>query len=174
MAARKEVTITFLSFLVLILLGLGLGFFYRLPGLESRPMHTDEAILGMNLAYYWQTGRFQYDPKDFHGPALHQSAIAWGKLTGWGDPSTWTEADLRFVAVLCGLGVMLLRLPLRRCPGPSRHRPRPHDDRRLPHDGLLQPLLHHGDAALSSSSPSASVASGATPKGTCLGSSSAA
>jgi predicted membrane-bound mannosyltransferase len=70
-------------------------------------MHTDEAILGTKLADYWQSGHFQYDPKDFHGPALHQSAIAWGKLTGWGDPSTWTEADLRFVAVLCGLGVML-------------------------------------------------------------------
>lgn len=109
MAARsKEVSISVLSFLILVLLGLGLGFFYRLsPSLDRRPMHTDEAILGMKLADYWETGHFSYDPKDYHGPALHQVAIAWGKITAWGDPSTWTESDLRFVAVLCGLGVML-------------------------------------------------------------------
>lgn len=109
MAARsKEVTISILSFLILALLGLGLGFFYRLsPSLDRRPMHTDEAILGMKLADYWETGHFTYDPKDYHGPALHQVAIAWGKIAAWGDPATWTESDLRFVAVLCGLGVML-------------------------------------------------------------------
>lgn len=110
MAARssKEVTISILSFLILILLGLGLGFFYRFsPPLDRRPMHTDEAILGMKLADYWETGRFTYDPKDYHGPALHQVAIAWGKVTAWGDPATWTESDLRFVVVLCSLGVML-------------------------------------------------------------------
>lgn len=107
MAARKEVTISLISFLVLAILGLWLGLFYRLPALDQRPMHTDEAILGMKLADYWQEGRFEYDPKDYHGPALHQTAMAWGWLSGWGEPSTWTDADLRMVAVLCGIGVML-------------------------------------------------------------------
>lgn len=108
MAVRKEVTISLFSFLILVLLGLGLGFFYRLPGLERRPMHADEAILGVKLADYWQSGHFNYDPKDFHGPGLHQTTIAWGRLTGWEtDPAAWTEQDLRFVVVLTGLGVML-------------------------------------------------------------------
>ncbi len=49
MAARKEVSITRISFLFLVLLALGLGAFYRFPGLDRRPMHTDEAILGMKL-----------------------------------------------------------------------------------------------------------------------------
>lgn len=108
MAVRKEVTISLFSFLILVLLGLGLGFFYRLPGLERRPMHADEAILGVKLAEYWQSGHFQYDSKDYHGPGLHQTSKAWGLLTGWdSDPAAWTERDLRFVVVLTGLGVML-------------------------------------------------------------------
>lgn len=108
MAVRKEVTISLFSFLILVLLGLGLGFFYRLPGLERRPMHADEAILGVKLAEYWQSGHFQYDSKDYHGPGLHQTSKAWGLLTGWdSDPAAWTEGDLRFVVVLTGLGVML-------------------------------------------------------------------
>lgn len=108
MAVRKEVTISLFSFLILVLLGLGLGFFYRLPGLERRPMHADEAILGVKLAECWQSGHFQYDSKDYHGPGLHQTSKAWGLLTGWeSDPSAWMEDDLRFVVVLTGLGVML-------------------------------------------------------------------
>lgn len=108
MAVRKEITISLFSFLILVLLGLGLGFFYRLPGLERRPMHADEAILGVKLAEYWQSGHFQYDSKDYHGPGLHQTSKAWGLLTGWdSDPAAWTEGDLRFVVVLTGLGVML-------------------------------------------------------------------
>ena len=108
MAVRKEVTISLFSFLILVLLGLGLGFFYRLPGLERRPMHADEAILGVKLAEYWQSGHFQYDSKDYHGPGLHQTSKVWGLLTGWDpDPAAWKEGDLRFVVVLTGLGVML-------------------------------------------------------------------
>jgi uncharacterized protein (TIGR03663 family) len=107
MATRKEVSISTLSFLVLAMVGLGLGLFYRLPNLEWRPLHTDEAILGVKLADYWQSGQFHYDPKDYHGPGLHQTSMLWGKLTGWGEPSTWSESDLRGVAVLCGIGVML-------------------------------------------------------------------
>lgn len=110
MAPRKEVSLSLLSFLVLVLLALGLGASYRLPQLGMRPMHTDEAILGIKLGEFWNTGHFQYDPKDFHGPALHQVSILWGSLAGWGDPSTWTEADLRLVVALCGLGVMLTTL----------------------------------------------------------------
>lgn len=109
MAARsKEVSISVLSFIILVLLGLGLGLFYRLPGLERRPVHTDEAILGLKLADYWESGHFTYDPRDYHGPALHQVAMAWGRMTGWAEPASWTESDLRLVTVLAGLGVLLV------------------------------------------------------------------
>lgn len=110
MAPRKEVSLSLLSFFILVALALGLAYSYRLPGLELRPMHTDEAILGMKLGEFWKTGHFHYDPTDFHGPALHQISILWGKLAGWGDPFTWTEANLRLIAVLCGFGVLLSTL----------------------------------------------------------------
>jgi len=110
MAVRKEVPLSLRSFLILVVLAIGLGSFYRFPGLERRPMHTDEAILGMKLGEFWQSGHFQYDPKDYHGPALHQVSWMWGHLAGWGDPQSWTEADLRLVAVLCGMGVLLVTL----------------------------------------------------------------
>lgn len=110
MAPRKEVTLSLLTFLVLVTLAVALAAWYRFPSLELRPMHTDEAILGIKLGEFWNTGHFQYDPKDFHGPALHQTSILWGSLAGWGAPDTWTEANLRMVAALCGLGVMLTML----------------------------------------------------------------
>lgn len=106
MAPRKEVTLSILSFLFLIVLAIGLASTYRFYSLEARPMHTDEAILGLKLGEFWNTGHFQYDPKDFHGPALHQVSFLWGKIAGWGTPETWTEADLRMVSVLCSFGVL--------------------------------------------------------------------
>lgn len=110
MAARKEVTLSLLSVFVLVVLAVALGSYYRMPGLGNRPMHTDEANLGVKLGDFWESGRFTYDPKDFHGPALHQTSLLWAKMDGWGAPDTWTEADLRFVAALCGLGVLLSTL----------------------------------------------------------------
>lgn len=107
MAPRKEVTLSLLSFILLVALALGLAYFYRAYSLGFRPMHTDEAILGIKLGEFWNSGHFQYDPKDFHGPALHQVSILWGKLAGWASPDTWTEANLRMVAALCGLGVLM-------------------------------------------------------------------
>lgn len=108
MSARKAAQLSLPAFLLLVLGALVLGVFYRLPHLDRRPMHTDEAVLGMKLAEYWETGHFQYDTKDYHGPALHQVSKLWGMMTGWGEPSTWTESDLRLVAALCGVALMLL------------------------------------------------------------------
>lgn len=109
MAPRKEVTISLLSFLFLVILAIGLGSFYRLPSLDTRPMHTDEAILGVKLADYAQSGHFQYDPTDYHGPALHQVSLLWSKIDGWStDPSQWTESDLRRVSVICGVLLLLV------------------------------------------------------------------
>ena len=110
MNPRKETRLSITTFLVLVLGALVLGGFYRLPHLDRRPMHTDEAVLGMKLADYWQSGHFDYDPKDYHGPGLHQVSKLWGMAAGWGDSATWTESDLRVVAALCGMALLLLTL----------------------------------------------------------------
>lgn len=106
-----------LGLTIFALVSLFLGAYYRFPTLGERPMHTDEAILAMKSAEFQSTGHFKYDPKDFHGPGLHYITRIWSKLAGWGDSSTWTEAQLRTVPVVCGLLLLLTTLLLRNAIG---------------------------------------------------------
>lgn len=106
-----------LGLTIFALVSLFLGAYYRFPTLGERPMHTDEAILAMKSAEFQATGHFKYDPKDFHGPGLHYITRIWSKLAGWGDSSTWTEAQLRTVPVVCGLLLLLTTLLLRNAIG---------------------------------------------------------
>jgi len=102
-----------LGLTIFTIVSLAIGAYYRLPARGERPMHTDEAILAMKFADFQSSGHFQYDPKDFHGPGLHFITNTWSKLAGWGDSSTWTEAQLRTVTVMCGLLLLLSTLLLR-------------------------------------------------------------
>jgi uncharacterized protein (TIGR03663 family) len=102
---------------IFALVSLFLGAYYRFPTLGERPMHTDEAILAMKSAEFQATGHFKYDPKDFHGPGLHDITRIWSGLAGWGDSYTWTEAQLRTVPVVCGLLLLLTTLLLRNALG---------------------------------------------------------
>ncbi len=102
-----------LGLIVFTLVSLLVGAYYRFPALNERPMHTDEAILAMKFADFQQTGHFQYDPKDFHGPGLHYLTQAWSKLAGWGEPLSWTEAQFRTVPAVCGLLLILTTFLLR-------------------------------------------------------------
>lgn len=112
MISKKAESLPITTFLLLALLALGAAAFYRLPALTERPMHTDEAILGYKFAQFYTTGHFQYDPKDFHGPALHYVTRAWSRMAFWGGPETWTDDQLRTVTAVCGLLVILVTLLL--------------------------------------------------------------
>ena len=83
-----------LALAFLAALAVGLALFYRLPDLGLRPMHTDEANLGVKFIDMCKQGRFDYDPHDFHGPVLHYATWVYGTLAGWGDSMAITEADL--------------------------------------------------------------------------------
>jgi uncharacterized protein (TIGR03663 family) len=98
--------------LIMALLALGLGAWYRLPDLGLRPMHTDEAILGKKFIEMMQSGRFDYDPTDFHGPVLHYLTALVSKAAQWGDAMQVTEAQLRLVPALTGLLLIALTLLL--------------------------------------------------------------
>lgn len=101
------------SLTLLAILALALGAYYRFPTLAERSMHTDEAILAMKSVEFQSSGHFDYDPKDYHGPGLHYITLLWSKLAGWGDSSTWTEAQLRTVPAVCGMLLLLTTLLLR-------------------------------------------------------------
>lgn len=60
---------------------LALGaFFFRYPGLAERPMHTDEAVHAAKLGILLETGRYEYDPHEYHGPVIYYAALpfVWG------------------------------------------------------------------------------------------------
>lgn len=61
-------------FLLALLVTLG-AFLLRLPGLQTRPFHTDEAVNAFILEEVFQSG-YHYRAHDHHGPTLYQAAAA--------------------------------------------------------------------------------------------------
>lgn len=80
-------------------------------------MHNDEAVNGIKFGQLWDArlaslyGPFKYDPQEHHGPSLFYATFALARLTGAPDLAHLSEARLRLVAVLFGVGLVLL-LPL--------------------------------------------------------------
>lgn len=107
---KKDVSISLRTILIFVVVALGLGIYYRSVGLETRPMHTDEAILATKFGTLWTEGTFDYDPSDYHGPGLHQVSWLYAKLARWGSPDEWTEAQLRHIPMLCGILVLGMTL----------------------------------------------------------------
>jgi uncharacterized protein (TIGR03663 family) len=97
--------------ILLLLIAAGLAWLYRSGDLSKRPMHTDEAIQGMKTIEVLNTGHFQYDPHDYHGPLLHFSTRWLGKLQGWNSTNI-IEGRLRFVTAVYGMALMLIPLLL--------------------------------------------------------------
>ncbi len=99
-----------LSLLLLLLAGT-LAWLYRSSELAKRPMHTDEANLGMKTLALWKSGHFQYDKHEHHGPLLHYSTVGVGRLLGW-TSDTVTEENLRLVSAIYGMGLIVVAMLL--------------------------------------------------------------
>src|SRR5512140_3275027 len=97
--------------IILLLLALALAALLRLPHLDERPMHNDEAVNAVKFGKLWETGVYRYDPNEHHGPTLYYAALAAGRLTAAPDYDHYSENRLRLVTVLFGLGLLVL-LPL--------------------------------------------------------------
>lgn len=96
---------------LLLLLALGAGLALRVCELGERPMHNDEAVNAIKFRRLWEHGGYKYDPNEHHGPTLAYATLAFERLTGAPDFAHFTEARLRWVTVLFGLGLLAL-LPL--------------------------------------------------------------
>jgi uncharacterized protein (TIGR03663 family) len=83
----------------------------RCPQLGERPMHNDEAVNAIKFRSLQEQGSYRFDPNEHHGPALFYCTLAWTKLTHAPQFADFTEARLRTVTVLFGVGLILL-LPL--------------------------------------------------------------
>ena len=88
-----------------------LGLAFRLTWLDLRPMHHDEANQAVRFGQLLETGEYQYDRNDHHGPTLYYLTlpVAWAR--GQTTLASLDERTLRFVPALFGAGFILL-LPL--------------------------------------------------------------
>ena len=82
----------------------------RLPRLSQRPMHGDEAIHAYKFGDLLESGTYEYDTYDYHGPTLNYLTLIPAWLSSAKTLIQVNEFTLRIVPVVCGtlLVVMLL------------------------------------------------------------------
>ncbi|MEJ5259397.1 MAG: flippase activity-associated protein Agl23 [Anaerohalosphaeraceae bacterium] len=79
----------------------------RFPFLSVRPMHTDEAVQAVKLGHLLETGLYEYEPLEYHGPTLYYFTWLGARLAGVHTLNGLTEGLLRGTTALAGLGVIL-------------------------------------------------------------------
>src|SRR5712671_5531836 len=84
----------------------------RVPSLDTRPLHNDEAVNAVKVTELWQQGRYAYDPDEYHGPTLHYATLPFLWLSGARNPDELDDRTLRLAPVVFGVGLILLLLLL--------------------------------------------------------------
>src|SRR5881628_1422110 len=95
-----------------VLLALAGALALRVPKLDTRPLHNDEAVNAVKVSELWQHGRYAYDPEEYHGPTLHYATLPFLWLSGARNADELADATLRLAPVVCGVGLILLLLLL--------------------------------------------------------------
>ena len=80
---------------------------FRLPRLDQRPMHGDEANQAVRTGMLLDTGVYRYDPNDHHGPSLYFAALPFCRATAKTFADT-TEWNYRLVPVAFSLFTLVL------------------------------------------------------------------
>lgn len=95
--------------------GLLLACWLRLPDLERKPMHTDEAVQAETTGRLLDKGlaAYEYDPIEYHGPTLYYLTLPVAWLRGQDSYVRLDEVTLRLVPAIFGIA-LLLWLPLLR------------------------------------------------------------
>ncbi|HQI27661.1 MAG TPA: TIGR03663 family protein, partial [Sedimentisphaerales bacterium] len=89
------------------------AFSLRAPRLCMRPMHTDEAVHADKYRLLLETGLYEYDPHEYHGPTLNYATRIAARLQGARTYAEVTESTLRIVPVVFGTFLVLLIAGLR-------------------------------------------------------------
>ena len=79
----------------------------RLPRLDQRPMHGDEANQAVRTGILLDSGTYHYDPTDHHGPVLYFAAMPFCRATARTFAQT-TEWNYRLVPVTFSLLTLFL------------------------------------------------------------------
>jgi uncharacterized protein (TIGR03663 family) len=96
---------------ILIILAGALAF--RLPSLDRRPLHNDEAVNATKVAELWERGTYSYDPDEYHGPTLHYATVPFLWLSGAKNSAELPDRFLRLAPVFFGATLVLLLLLFR-------------------------------------------------------------
>jgi len=102
-----------LCWFLILIVALG-AFASRVPRLNLRPMHTDEAVHADKFGDLLEAGDYEYDPDEYHGPTLNYLTLIPAWLSGARTYPEISEATVRIVPVifsviLIGLTVFLVR-----------------------------------------------------------------
>jgi uncharacterized protein (TIGR03663 family) len=84
----------------------------RVPKLDTRPLHNDEAVNAIKVSELWQQGRYAYDPNEYHGPTLHYATVPFLWLSGARNAEQVSDSTLRLAPVVSGVGLIVLLLLL--------------------------------------------------------------
>jgi uncharacterized protein (TIGR03663 family) len=79
----------------------------RLPGLDRKPMHGDEANQAVRAGMLLDSGVYHYDPSDHHGPVMYFAAMPFCRATASRFADT-TEWNYRLVTVFFSVLTILL------------------------------------------------------------------
>lgn len=104
MAARS---VSRLGWLLALVAVVALALAFRLPRLDQRPMHGDEANQAVRAGLLLEEGTYHYDPTDHHGPVLYFAALPFCRATSRTFAET-TEWNYRLVPVFFGVLTLLL------------------------------------------------------------------
>src|SRR5437763_16769198 len=91
----------------------------RLPRLDDRPFHGDEAVHAFKFRELWERGRYAYDPNEYHGPTIYYAAWPVVAARGRANFAATREADYRLPLALLGAAMVLLYLLLRDALSPN-------------------------------------------------------
>ena len=75
----------------------------RLPLLQQRPMHGDEAVHAVKFGDLMHGGSYRYDAQEYHGPTLNYFTLIPAKLAGVEKYADLNEFILRIVPVFFGV-----------------------------------------------------------------------
>jgi len=96
--------------LVLVLAATIAALGLRLPRLQQRPMHGDEAIHAFKFGELLEKGYYRYDPNEYHGPTLNYLTLVPAWLSSVKKFIDLSESTLRIVPVFFGVLLVLLIL----------------------------------------------------------------
>ncbi len=105
--------------IALILMAAAVGLAMRLPKLDNRPMHTDEAVHAYKFGELLEENAYKYDPVEYHGPTLNYFTLISAWLAGVRQYAQLNEWILRVVPVFFGVLMIIGMLLVMDAVGPK-------------------------------------------------------